>query len=393
MIRILSAMIAVAAMSFLPAMSMGRNPDVALAHHGLSGDSTQTAPGQSPQDISGRDKEQNDSLWWWNQLRSGKLDLKNPNVVYPKFLKFCVNVYNWGNQAFNGTDSSYVVPTGKRWKVMLRNDNWLDSYAMRLNKINVHMLSDVVCNLGLYVSYMAITVGYQLDMTNVIGNKPINHNKFEFNFSCARFSIDAYYNRNTGGTYLRHLGDYRNGRFFKYHLEDLTMRNWGIDAFYFVNNMKYSQGAAYNFSRIQKKSAGSIILGFTGSNNRIEFDFANLPDKMVQALQGRNFSYRFHYNSYGLIIGYGYNAVMGKHWLFNICATPSIGWKYCFPDCVGGKRNLFSADIKGRFSFTYNNGDFFASAIGRMDGHWYKSSHYSFFNSIENLLVTLGIRF
>lgn len=393
MTRRLTFLIICAMTAIFPALSHGESPDSALTTRELRLDSALTADNALPQEMPQRIVEEKDTMWWWDRLRSGKLDLKDPNVRYPKFIKFCVDVYNWGNQAFNGTDSTYVIPTGKRWKVMLRNDNWLDSYAMRLNRVNVHMLSDIVCNLGVYVSYMAVTVGYQLDMTNVIGNKPINHNKFEFNFSCARFSIDAYYNRNTGGTYLRHLGDYHNGKFFKYHLEDLTMRNWGIDAFYFVNNMKYSQSAAYNFSRIQKKSAGSIIVGFTGSNNKIEFDFANLPYKMIQALHGRNFAYRFHYNSYGVIIGYGYNAVMGRHWLFNICATPSLGWKYCYPDCVGGQRNLFSADIKGRFSFTYNNGDFFASAIAKMDGHWYKSSHYSFFNSIENLMVTLGVRF
>lgn len=330
---------------------------------------------------------------WWYLLKKGKLNLEDETVEYPRFVKFCVDVYNWGNRVFNETDTTYVQGTGKRWKVMLRNDNWVDSYAMNLDNTNIQMLSDIVCNVGVYLAYMAVSVGYNLDMTNIIGNRPISHKKFEFNFNCARFSIDVYYNENNGGTYIRRLTDYKDGRFFKHHLPDLTLKNYGIDAYFFFNNYHYSNGAAYNFSRIQRKSAGSLVTGFTISNQDISFDLSSLPDYLKKYIHTDRMAYTFHYNDYALVIGYAYNWVFARNWLFNISALPSFGFKHCFEDCTGGKRDLFSFNIKGRLSFTYNYRDFFASLIGRMTGHWYFSSNYWFFNSVENLMLTVGLRF
>lgn len=68
--------------------------------------------------------------WWINRIRSGTHSMADTTVIYPRFVGFCVDVYNWANKAFNYYDSEYVEGTGKRWKARLVNDNWFDSYAM-----------------------------------------------------------------------------------------------------------------------------------------------------------------------------------------------------------------------------------------------------------------------
>lgn len=70
--------------------------------------------------------------WWWDLAKKGNLNLQDTSVVYPKFIKFCVDMYNWGDRFFNSYDPEYVVGTGKRWKVRILNDNWVDSYSMTL---------------------------------------------------------------------------------------------------------------------------------------------------------------------------------------------------------------------------------------------------------------------
>lgn len=331
---------------------------------------------------------------WWYLLRNGRLDLKDPSVEYPRFLRFCVNVYNWGDQFFNGTDTAYVAGTGRRWKARVVSDNWADSYAMNFShNMSMRMMSDVYCNAGIYLQYMAVSLGYSIDLSNVIGNKPSNHKKLSFGFSCARFSIEAYYQENTGGTYMRKFGKYHNGEIFKRSFPGLTLYTYGLDAYYFFNNRRYSQGAAYNFSKYQRRSQGSWIAGFSYANIDTSLDFSQLPLDLKPFFTMSNDKYCFHYDSYCLMGGYGFNWVWSPHMLFNITTMPAIGIAHCYEDSVEGAGIMLSMGIRAKSSITYNLGDFFICGMASINGHWYNSRNYSFFSSIENFSLSAGVRF
>lgn len=336
-----------------------------------------------------------DEHYWYRAMMRGRLNMKDEDVNYPKFVQFCVNAYNWADKTFNSYDSAYVVGTGKRWKLFFKSDNWLDSYAMNIQgETPVRMMSDICCNIGGYISYMAVSLGYMFDVGNIFFGQPLTHNKFDFQFTCALLSANVYYNKNTGGTNLRRLGNYNDGDWFKYDFPDLQLESYGIDVYYFFNNKRYSHGAAYSFSKIQRRSAGSLIAGITISSQDVDVDFSNLPDDMRSFLpEPDNMDYRFRYYDYCLLAGYGYNWVMSKHWLFNISAMPSFGFKHCLENSEEGITDLFSLNIKGMFALVYNHRDLFVGLQGKIDGHWYSSRSYSFFNSIENASLTVGVRF
>ncbi len=332
--------------------------------------------------------------WWWNRFKAGHLDLKDTTVIYPRFMQFCLDVYNWGDRFFNSYDPQYVVGTGKRWKARVVNDNWVDSYIKTLPKnTTVNMLSDLYANIGAYLQYMAVSVGYTYDISNIFGNNSMDHKKWEFGFNCARFDVQLYYQENTGGTYLRKFGKYKNGRLFKERFPGLRLYTFGVDAIYFLNNRKYSHGAAYNFSKIQKKSQGSWIVGFSYTNIKLSFNFAELPDNLMPYLPIPASDYMFHYKSYAAVVGYGFNWVIKPRLLFNITALPSIGITHCYEDSLEGAKYMASGNIAGRMSVTYNLNNVFFSLIGRMNGHLYKSGTYSLFSSIENFSANIGIRF
>lgn len=333
--------------------------------------------------------------WWLNRLRQDRsLNLKDTTIVYPRFVKLCVDVYNWCDAFFNSYDPEYVVATGKRWKARVLNDNWVDSYVMTLpESLQANMLSDLYANLGGYIQYMAVSVGYTVDMGNLFGDTPLNHKKWEFGFNCARFNAEIYYQENTGGTFLRKFGDYNNGRLFKQNFPGLEMSNFGIEAVYFINNKRYSHGAAYNFSKIQKKSQGSFIAGFSYSKVKLRFDFSKLPPELLPYLTVPAESYLFHYNSYSAVVGYGFNWVIKPKLLFNVTATPTIGLGHCFEDSLEGEKYMLAMGIGSRMSLTYNLGNWFFSLIGKLNGHWYKSGTYSLFSSVENFSANIGFRF
>jgi hypothetical protein len=355
-------------------------------------EATTAEPSKSSHHINPIDTVVSD--WWWTRLRQGKLDLKDKSVRYPKFIGFCVDVYNWADTTFNSVDPQYVEATGKRWKWSLKSDNWLDSYAMGFDKgVPIWLISDPYCNMGFYLSYMAVSVGYSLDMTNVIGNRSAMHKKFDFNFSCARFWIDAYYSENNDGTYIHRFGDYNDGKLIKVQFPGLNYISYGIDGYFFFNNRHYSQGAAYNYSKIQRRSAGSFIVGLSASNHDINVDFSSLPEDMLKYLQSEKLQYKFHYNDYCALIGVGYNWVFARNFLFNITSLPAVGYKHYFRDCVEGRKDVWSLGIKGRIGVTYNIGDAFIGLMGKIDAHWFRGSAYNFFNSVENLALTVGVRF
>lgn len=328
---------------------------------------------------------------WWHLFKKGKLSMSDPTVHWPKFLGFCVKVYNWGDRVFSSTNPEYVVGTGKKWRARIVNDNWANSYYMKINqKFNSIMSTPLHVLLGASIQYMAVSYTYSLDMSHMCTGSPISYVKQEFGFNCARFSADAYYYSNTGAN-IRTFGEYKG------HLREpfsgVDMETFGVDAYYFFNGYKYSQGAAYNFSKIQKKSQGCLMAGFAYCNQNISLDFTELPANLVPYLDFDDLHYRFHYNDYNFLLGYGFNHVMGQHWLYNITVIPGVGFNHCYEDSADGSVKLLSVSGRAMTSFTFNSGNWFAGIQGRIRGNWYHSKRVHFFNAVESIVLSGGIRF
>lgn len=331
---------------------------------------------------------------WFHLLKKGELNLQDPTVKYPKFVKFCVDVYNWGDRFFNSYDTTYVVGTGRRWKTRVAFDGWADSYNMNLDhSMPVTLISEPYVNASVNLQYMAVGISYGVDLNNLFFTKPVKHRKFEFGFNCARFNLDLAFNRDAGGTYVRTLGEYSRPDFDKLRFPGVDMTRMTADIYYYFNNFKYANGAAYYFSKIQKKSAGSAILGFSYAYEDIRFDFNQLPEVLIPFLTIDERELRFHYNSYCLLFGYGFNWVLNRHFLYNISVMPSIGVIRCYEDSSDGRDSMLSLNAKGRMSLTYNKGDFFTCLIIKADGKWYKTGRLSSFNAIENFSLSVGVRF
>lgn len=331
---------------------------------------------------------------WWKLMWKGQLNLHDSTVYYPKFVKFCVDVYNWGDHTFNSYDTTYVVGTGRNWKARLAYDAWTDSYHMNINRtLPITLISTPYTSMGVFLHFMAVSINYSVDMTNLFFNKPVNHKKFEFGFNCARFNLDLAFNSNTGGSNIHSFGDYKKGKYFSEYFSGVNMKSFTADLYYFFNNRKYANGAAYNYSKFQKKSAGSPIAGFSYAYEDIHLDFNKLPEHLQEYMTTYQKDYKFNYHDYCLILGYGHNFVLNKHFLYNITLLPSIGIIHCTEDSTEGSINLFSLNAAGKMSLTYNSGDFFTCLIAKANAHWYKSNKLSTLSSIANASISVGIRF
>jgi len=334
-----------------------------------------------------------DTKYWRRALAHGKLDLHDKTIEYPKFLDFCIEVYRWGDHAFNYYDSTYVTGTGKNWKVMLKSNNWLDSYSGQLTSdhIRMQMNSDLTCNFGAQISFMALSLSYMVNLRDPLAGRQVKNTRWEFSFTSSRLALEAYFTKNNqNSVHLHRLGSWHGSKDFN----GLTRESYGAYAYYFFNHKRYAQAAAYCFSKYQRRSAGSFLAGLHLSRQDITIDFSVLPTSFLRAKVPQDLRLcRFRYRDFCALIGYGYNWVFAKNWLLNITGIPSVGYRHSFANSVEGEKGLLSTNIRGKAALVYNRGSWFYGLHIISDGHWYHSRQHSLFNSCHDFNFTAGYRF
>nr|WP_255669522.1 DUF4421 family protein [Myroides oncorhynchi] len=125
---------------------------------------------------------------------------------------------------------------------------------------------------------------------------------FQYHYYGDKFLIDLYYKRNKG---FYRYSDNKKGDIPTINniYPDFSINMYGLMLQYVSNNTRYSLGAAYDFNRVQIKSAGSLLVGggvFYTSLHNIPTVSENISD----------FDKRTYH--FGPNIGYGYNWVPYK---------------------------------------------------------------------------------
>ena len=323
-------------------------------------------------------------------LRHG-WSINDTSIVYPPVLDFGVKTYRWLNHALNYYDTAYVVNPGrgkKKFKVMLKNSNWLDFYSGHLGKWEtpVQLNSDVTSLFGFHISGMGLSFTYMINARDLLAGKFIRNRRLQFSFTTSRIFIEGYYRKNAQSTvHLHRLGKWMGDEIFY----GLTREGYGLDAYYIFNHTHYSQAAAYCFSKYQKRSSGSLLAGIYLSHQDVSF----LSDEFKTYLPDAVTDYRFRYRDFGFMIGYGYSWVFHPGWLFNVTVVPSIGYRHSFPGSIEGKKSLLSTNMNGRLALVRTAGNFFYAFNFNHEGHWYTSTNHSFYNSYSNFDLTAGFRF
>lgn len=332
---------------------------------------------------------------WVKQLVASGFHINDTTIQYPRFARFLLNVYNWGDRTFNSYDTTYVVGTGKNWKLIAKNENWMENYLLLFpERQYIRIMSEPYFDLGASLNFMAVSLGYTVNAKNIFAHTVENRNRFDFSFTSALFSATLHYSKIENGAKIMRFCDYKPVREHSMPFNDISTRSFYVDAYYFFNHRHYSHAAAYCFSKYQLKSAGSWLAGFVYTRQNIWMDFSSLPTAMLETLPTDDLKYLFHYRDYSLAGGYGYNWVLKpRKWLLNFTIMPSIGYRRSYEDATEGDRDMFSTSIRGRFAAVYNNRSLFASLSGNVLSHIYHTSNYTFVNTDGSLTATVGLRF
>lgn len=333
---------------------------------------------------------------WYRQLIENGFRIHDPKVNYPKFPRFLLKVYDWGNKTFNSYDSTYVVGVGKNWKITGKSFNWMESYMMMFSVKSsemLHIQSDFYCDFGAYLSFMAVSVGYTAKFDGLLSGGSKSRKNFNFNFTCSRLFANIDIMSTKGNTKITHFGDYK-GNLMPYDFNNIDHYTLSGEAFYIFNFSKYSHAAAYCYSKYQLRGAGSWLLGFSFNHQNIKMDFGEMPYELKQHLPDLEDRYFYRYTDYDVCGGYAHNWVLKPRvWMINLTLFPSLGYRHAYHDSSDRRKHMLATSAHARFAVVYNHKSLFASLNGRFDGHMYFNSRYTFFNSIESLSLVVGARF
>lgn len=319
-------------------------------------------------------------------------------AAWGKFPRFCVGVYRWGDRFFNTYDSAYVVGTGYKFNLKFKADSWLDYYNFNLpNSMRMSMVSHPSTSTGLWLTYMAVSVGYDVNVSKYFTGNDAVRKRLGFNFSCSLFSAEAYMISNDVGTRITRFGPRGSTQSYDIDFKGINTQMWGLDVYYFFNHKRYSQAAAFNYSKIQRRSQGSFYAGFSIFYQKFDFDFSSLPQFMLSALPPDWPDYRYFVRShnYSLRLGYGYNWVPGRrNFVLSISEAPVVGIKKGYSSEADHEGKLsFSLINKLKASAMWNSGRWFAGMIGTMDLGIVYNKEYTLASSFMSLEAAVGFRF
>jgi hypothetical protein len=290
-------------------------------------------------------------------------------ATWGKFPRFVVNTYRWGDNFFNSYDSAYVVGTGCKFNVKATADSWFDYYNFTLqDNQTMHLRSDPSTSFGLHLTYLAVSVGYDVNMQKLLHNDERVRKRFRFGFNCSLLAVELNYSDNDVGTTLTRFGKGWSPTKVNIKFNGINTSILGLDGYYFFNNKRYSEAASFNFSKIQKRSQGSLYAGFSLYRKKYDFDFNELPDDIKNNLpeKWKNDCYHVESDNYAVRMGYGYNWVLGPKWVVGISESPIVGISKGYINS-DEKKTSFSLYNRFKASAVWNSGKWFAGVVGKID--------------------------
>ena len=313
-------------------------------------------------------------------------------AAWGRFPKFCVDTYRWGDRFFNSYDTLYVVGSGYKFNGKIVTDSWLNYYHFQLpDGRPMDMMSDPSTSLGAYLTYLAVSVGYDVNVKKLFGGEGRVRNRYQFGFDCALLSVEMYWMDDKVGTRLRRFGGLKG---INIPFNDVSVGSYGVDVYYFFNHKRYSQPAGFGYSRIQRRSQGSFYAGLSYYSQKFDFDFSGLPSYLLESL--KDFWHDTHYKvqtkNYGFRLGYGYNWVFRPNWVWANSFSPTVGVAtgYINSDTEDTNMSLY---LRMKSSLVWNHGEWFVGVIGKVNTAIISSRKTVFTGNEMSIQAAVGYRF
>ena len=228
-------------------------------------------------------------------------------------------------------DPNYIEVPDKPWRVMLRYkasmvqvdyDNSMVEPNAPQNRLdwNLCFKPPVSASVGFLVGYRGTSLSYSFPITKKSGRHfsiSSTGAKYGFNFRLRRFSTDE----TTFSTKLTLDGKTVDQYSEESHMPSAVwIRSVYVNGYYVFNGRRYSQAAAYNQSVIQRRSAGSFLVGATWYQS--SFDYSDMENERIMFFGNNVNRIKLHQANIG--VGYGFNWVPVRGLVVNLMAMPTV---------------------------------------------------------------------
>jgi hypothetical protein len=260
-------------------------------------------------------------------------------------------------------------------------------------------------SLGFKASYkwLGISLGFGIPHTQ---SRTIKYGKTEgldlqINTYLRKFVIDGYF-QYYKGFYLENMDTYfenfDNLDINYYQRPDLAFTNVGLSFRYVKNNKKFSYKAAYDYNEIQKKRAGSLLLGGYAFINGATADSIVVPHFATENYSEKGVFSNIVAINIGVSIGYIYTFVFWKRYFITLGFVPGFGLQtysaYNTEGVLVDNKNGMGVSTVGRASLGYNKKRFYAAISGVTGSNNLFNKNQTAINfGYGNVRFTVGYRF
>ncbi len=322
------------------------------------------------------------------------------------------NILNAGNPPFFGflnseRDTNYIINKSDRFCLRIFTSSKYNQ--LQLNKTSYEQTLKLYPNdktsLGIGFSYkwLGLGIGFSFPFMNKDDNIYGETNRFDFqlNTYSKKIGFDThlqYYK----GFYLKNVNNLITWNSPIYPLlPDMETLSMGMNGYYIFNHERFSYRSVFLHNEVQRKSAGSFILGaFWTFNYAIspthflsnDIQLSNRYDTIFNLVAYRAFQW-------GIAIGYAHTFVIWENFFLHMSFVPKLGlYRVTTGTVENGKGIISIADKFGsgldfRIAFGGEHTHFYWGITGVTTSYNYLAKGWTIKPGIGNAKFFVGKRF
>ncbi len=301
---------------------------------------------------------------------------------------------------------------------MLQNTNTYEVYRLSSSKEqSITFAPEATVRIGPYFGWRWIFLGYTLDIKHLdFWNKNNNpRQEYDLSLYSSMLGLDIYY-RKTGNDYkIRQLylgKDINTDAIRGTDFGGLTSTIKGFNLYYIFNHRRFSYPAAFSQSTIQRRSAGSPLLGIGYTQHSLDVNWGEL-NRVIRVISNRlgnqvpanpidstlMFS-EIKYTDISISGGYAYNWVFARNWVLAGSLSLALAYKSSKGDVTQRsfsindfKFNNINIDGIGRFGVVWNNSKWYVGMSTILHAYNYRRSNFSTNNFFGSINLYAGFNF
>lgn len=249
---------------------------------------------------------------------SGSMDEKKYNALRKRLVKYD-QLLHAGNailaeryQRIN-YDTAYIMRPPGRWTIKLRGNlsgAWIRTTGRNgEDQYHTEVESDFRGTLSMAVAYRGLGAAVALNPMKLAGKSQdyeLNVNSYSnrFGFDIVILSSKTYHGKAS-----------MNDEVTPIEKGAIRQQALNVNLYYAFNSKRFSFPAAFSQSYLQRRSAGSFMVGASFDGQITDIDANETANQQPINLKLMEI---------GIGAGYGYNLVAGKRWLFHLSLLPTF---------------------------------------------------------------------